>query len=206
MNQNCKRKKLIILGASGHGKVVAEIALLNGYRDIVFLDDDESIEECAGFPVVGTTKEVKNIDGDRFVAIGDSSVRERLQHEIETVTLIHPNSVISRRVSIGKGTVVMPGAVINSDTVIGEGCIVNTLASIDHDCEVADYCHIAVGAHLCGTVKIQKGVWIGAGATVCNNIEICCSSTVGAGAVVVSNIVSAGTYVGVPAKRISERC
>lgn len=195
--------RLIIIGASGHGKVIADIAVKNGYEDIVFLDDDESIKECAGFPVIGKGQDAKALEGDKIVAIGNATIRERIQKEIETVTLIHPDAVIGRRVVLGKGTVVMAGAIINSDTVIGDGCIINTAASVDHDCVVEDYSHVAVGAHLCGTVHIGKRTWIGAGATVSNNIIICDNCMVGTGTVVISNIDAPGTYVGVPARRMN---
>lgn len=193
--------RLIIIGASGHGKVIADIAVKNGYEDIVFLDDDESINECAGFPVIGKTQDVKALEGDKIVAIGNAAIRERIQKDIETVTLIHPDAVIGRRVSLGKGIVVMAGAIINSDTVIGDGCIINTAASVDHDCIVEDYSHISVGAHLCGTVHIGKSTWIGAGSTVSNNVNICMNCMVGAGAVVVKDLIESGTYVGSPAKK-----
>lgn len=191
--------RLIIIGASGHGKVIADIAVKNGYEDIVFLDDDESVKECAGFPVIGKSKDAKDLDGDKIVAIGNATIRERIQQEIETVTLIHPSAVIGRRVKIGKGTVVMAGAIINSDTVIGDGCIINTAASVDHDCIVENYSHIAVGAHLCGTVHIGKRTWIGAGVTVSNNINVCNDCMIGAGAVVIRDLMEKGTYVGIPA-------
>lgn len=191
--------RLIIIGASGHGKVIADIAVKNGYEDIVFLDDDESIKECAGFPVVGRTQDAKALEGDKIVAIGNAEIREKIQKEIETITLIHPDAVIGRRVSLGKGTVVMAGAIINSDTVIGDGCIINTAASVDHDCIVEDFSHVAVGAHLCGTVHIGKRTWIGAGATVSNNINVCNDCMIGAGAVVIRDLIEKGTYYGIPA-------
>ena len=196
--------RLIIIGASGHGKVIADIAAKNGYEDIVFLDDDKSIKECAGFPVIGKTQDVKALEGDKIVAIGNAAIRKRIQKDIETVTLIHPDAVIGRRVRLGKGTVVMAGAIINSDTVIGDGCIINTAASVDHDCIVEDYSHISVGAHLCGTVHIGRGTWIGAGATIINNIDICKESIIGAGTVVVKDLNESGTYVGSPAKKINK--
>lgn len=191
--------RLIIIGASGHGKVIADIAVKNGYEDIVFLDDDESIKECAGFPVVGRTQDAKALEGDKIVAIGNAEIREKIQKEIETITLIHPDAVIGRRVSLGKGTVVMAGSIINSDTVIGDGCIINTAASVDHDCIVEDFSHVAVGAHLCGTVHIGKRTWIGAGATVSNNINVCNDCMIGAGAVVIRDLIEKGTYYGIPA-------
>ena len=194
-------KKIIIIGASGHGKVIADIAVKNGYEDIVFLDDNEKINECAGFPVVGKTSDAIQMDGDKIVAIGNADIREKIQKDIKAVTLTHPSAVISRRVEIGEGTVIMAGAVINSDTVIGKGCIINTGASVDHDCRLGDYVHVSVGAHVAGTVNIGDRTWIGAGATVKNNIDICDGCMIGAGAVVVSDIIEKGVYMGVPAKR-----
>lgn len=192
--------KLTIIGASGHGKVVADIARLNGYDVIEFLDDDLTIKECGGYPVVGKTD--KPAEGDVFVAIGNAQIRERLSAGRKLVTLIHPNAVIAEDVDINIGTVVMAGTIINSGTRIGRGCIINTASSVDHDCIVHDYVHVAVGSHLCGTVVIGKGTWIGAGATVSNNISICDNCTVGAGTVVIKNIDESGTYVGVPARKI----
>lgn len=199
-------KKLIIVGASGHGKVIADIALKNGYEEIVFLDDDESLNECAGFPVVGRTSEAERMDGDKIVAIGNAKIRARIQGKIDNVvSLIHPEAVISRRVEIGEGTVIMAGAIINSDTVIAEGCIINTGSSVDHDCRIGSFSHIAVGAHVAGNVKIGEFTWIGAGATVSNNICVCGECIIGAGSVVIKNIENAGTYVGVPAKKIKKQ-
>lgn len=201
-------KNLIIIGASGHGKVIADIALRNGYEDIVFLDDADHIQQCAGFPVVGKTGMISNMDGDAIVAIGNANIRERIQESIQKLervklaTLIHPNAVISRRVEIGAGSVVMAGAVINSDVVIGTGCIINTGASVDHDCKVGDFAHISVGAHVAGTCCIGQRTWIGAGATVSNNLNICGDCMVGAGAVVIRNIEESGTYVGCPVRKI----
>ena len=194
-------KRLVIIGASGHGKVIADIAIRNGYEDIVFLDDDENVKECAGFPVIGKTVEAKKMDGDKIVAIGNAKVRERIQEDISgVITLIHPDAVISRRVEIGEGSIVMAGAVINSDVVIGNGCIINTGSSVDHDCKIADYVHVSVGSHLSGTVDVGKSTWIGAGATVSNNVNICGDCMIGAGAVVIKDIDKSGTYVGVPAR------
>ena len=166
----------------------------------MFLDDNETLTECAGFPVVGKSSQAVEIDGDKIIAIGNAKIRERIQSTIETVILIHPNAVISRRVEIGEGSVVMAGAVINSDVVIGKGCIINTGASVDHDCMIGDFAHVSVGAHMAGTCQIGERTWIGAGATVSNNVNICSDCMIGAGAVVIKDIDKAGTYIGVPAK------
>lgn len=200
-------RKLNIIGASGHGKVIADIALNRGYEDIAFLDADESITDCLGFLVYGPSlEEAAYRDEDFFVAVGNGKARERLFGELDgkglsIVSLIHPAAVLGQRVQIGRGTAVMAGAVINPDTVIGQGCIINTGATVDHDNQIGDFVHVSVGAHLAGTVFVGKGTWIGAGATVSNNISLCGGCMIGAGAVVVKDIDEAGTYIGVPARR-----
>ena len=200
-------KRLLIIGASGHGKVIADIAVNYGYRDIAFLDDADGVTECAGFPVVGKISDAASSSSGAvfIVAIGNAGVRKKIQNEIDgpIATLIHPAAVIGKGVEIGEGSVVMAGAVINPYARFGEGCIVNTCASVDHDCVVGDYAHISVGAHLAGNVHVGNGTWVGIGATVSNNVAICPDCTIGAGAVVVRDITEPGTYVGVPARRIS---
>lgn len=198
-------RRLAIIGASGHGKVVADIARRNGYKEIVFLDDDDNIHECGGYPVIGKSFEAGTIDADVIIGIGNAGVRNQMQESItdeKLVTLIHPDAVIAEDVVMGAGTVVMAGAVINPGTHIGKGCIINTCSSVDHDCTVGDFVHVAVGSHLCGTVNVGDGTWIGAGATVSNNVFICPDCMIGAGAVVIKEIKESGTYVGVPAKRV----
>ncbi len=194
--------RLTIIGASGHGKVAADIARLMGYEEIVFLDDDSSLIKCGRYPVVGKASDAASLEADVFVAIGSAETRRKIMNEVgHCVTLIHPSAVIAEDVKIGEGTVIMAGAVINPGSVIGRGCIVNTCSSVDHDCSVSNYVHVSVGAHLCGTVSIGEGTWIGAGATVRNNTCICAQCMIGAGAVVVHDIEQAGTYVGVPARK-----
>ena len=198
-------RKLAIIGASGHGKVVADIARRHGYKEIVFLDDNDSIHECGGYPVIGKSTEAGTIDADVIIGIGNAGVRKQIQKSIpeeKLVTLIHPDAVIAEDVEIGVGTVVMAGAVINPGTHIGKGCIINTCSSVDHDCIVDDFVHVAVGSHLCGTVNVGTGTWIGAGAIVSNNVSICPNCMIGAGAVVIKKIKESGTYVGVPARRM----
>ncbi len=195
-------KKITIIGASGHGKVAADIAKLNGYDHIDFLDDNPLCKECGGYPVIGATN--MRVDGDVFVAIGSADIRRNFSNNRKVVSLIHPSAVVAEGVEIGEGTVVMAGVVINPGARIGKGCIVNTSSSIDHDCVVGDFSHISVGAHLSGTVVVGDSVWIGAGATVSNNVNICSNIVIGAGAVVIHDIEEEGTYIGVPAKRMSK--
>lgn len=198
-------KELIIIGASGHGKVIADIASKCGYTEIAFLDDNEDVKTCMGYPVKGASSRASNYaTADFIVAIGNPVTREKIQKNLTSAglhlaTLVHPKAVVASNVVIGDGTVVMAGAVINPDSKIGNGCIINTGASVDHDNIIEDYVHISVGSHLAGTVTIGKGTWIGAGAVVSNNISICEGCMIGVGAVVVKDIISQGTYIGIPA-------
>jgi sugar O-acyltransferase (sialic acid O-acetyltransferase NeuD family) len=197
--------KLIIIGAGGHGKVVADIARLNGYEDIFFLDNNPDMKECAGYPVVGPDTMISELSGDVFIAVGDARIRRRLMNQYEErefPVLIHPHAVIANSVLFGAGSVIMAGVVINPGVRVGKGCIVNTSSSIDHDCIVGDFVHISVGAHLCGTVTVGEITWIGTGVTVSNNVNICSSVCIGAGAVVINDIEENGTYVGIPAKKV----
>lgn len=201
---------LLIIGASGHGKVVADIALkMNKWSYIAFLDNDESIISPMGIEVIGRATDVSKYinDYEIFVGIGNNVTRKNIQDSLEAngariPVLIHPTAVIGERVEIGKGTVVMAGAVINCCTRIGKGCIINTGVTIDHDNEIEDYVHISPGANTAGTVKVGKGSWLGIGSKVSNNVNITSGCVIGAGTVVIKDIAEAGTYVGVPARRL----
>ncbi len=204
------KDRLLIIGASGYGKVVADIAIkMNKWQRIAFLDDNESIKLCMGLDVIGKSTDAFTYieDSDFFVAIGNNATREKIQDKLITedasiVSLIHPNAVIGTAVEIGIGTAVMAGVAINSPSRIGKGCIINTSCSLDHDNVIEDYVHISPGANLAGTVKVGKGSWIGIGSTISNNVNICSSCILGAGAVVVKDIIEPGTYVGVPVRRV----
>lgn len=204
------KDKLIIIGASGHGKVVADIAIkMNKWQSIAFLDDDESIKTSMGLEVIGKTADAFTYrdEADFFVAIGSNVTREKIQEKLieqglNVVSLIHPSVVIGTGVEIGIGTAVMAGVVINSSSRIGKGCIINTSSSLDHDNIIEDYVHISPGVRTAGSVTIGKGTWLGIGSVVSNNINICSGCKVGAGAVVVKDITEPGTYVGVPVRKI----
>ena len=200
-------KKLLILGAGGHGKVVADIAKNCGYEDIAFLDDHKMVKTWAGYPVVGTAADMQRYpDHELIVAVGDASIRQRLTEQAEKMgmkipVLVHPKAAVAEETTLGAGTVVMAGAVINPGATLGKGCIVNTCASVDHDCVLGDFVHVSVGAHVAGTVTVGSRTWIAVGAGVINNLDICGDCMIGAGAVVVKPITESGVYIGVPAKR-----
>lgn len=202
-------KKLVIIGASGHGKVIADIALKLGYEIVGFLDDNDSVKEICGFPVLGVIE--KNYDYkdacEFIIAIGNNSIREKIaeQYDVKWATLIHPTAVIGMHAQVGQGTVVMANAVINSCANIGKHCIINTGSIVEHDNVLEDYVHISPNVALAGTVHIGKRTHIGVNACVKNNINITNDVIVGAGAVVAKDIKEEGVYVGVPAKRIKSK-
>ena len=198
--------RLIIIGAGGHGKVIADNALKNGYTDIGFVDDN-AIGECLGIPIIGKSGDIERLnDGktDFVIGIGNNATRKKIaeKYGVNWVTLIHPSAIIATHVSIGAGTVVMAGAIVNPATSIGGHCIINTGAIIEHDNVLGDYVHVSPGAKLSGTVTVGDGTWIGTGASVVNNIKICPSVIIGAGATVTKTIDNEGTYVGVPVRKI----
>lgn len=198
-------KQLIIIGAGGHGRVVADIARLRNYESIAFLDDNtvENVNQ------IGRVSDFEKYieTADFFVAIGNNKIRKTIFENLnmrgcKIVNLLHPSSIIAADVILGKGIAVMAGAVINTGSQIRDGGIINTCSSIDHDCLVGAFSHISVGSHLAGAVTIGEESFIGAGATVINNISICKDCTIGAGAVVIKNIPEPGVYTGVPARKM----
>ena len=204
------KEKLLIIGASGHGKVIADIAMkMEKWKEIAFLDDDETIKTSMGLEVIGKTADAFTYkdEADFFVAIGSNATREKIQEKLidegmSVVSLIHPAAVIGTDVEVGFGTAVMAGVVINSSTRIGRGCIINTSCSLDHDNVIEDYVHISPSVSLAGTVRVGKGSWLGIGSVVSNNVKICSGCKIGAGAVVVKDITEPGKYIGVPARRL----
>ncbi len=190
--------RLIIIGAGGHGRVVADASSVPA----VFLDEDTSLEG-----VVGTPSELSNVSTKEdgiVVAIGDNSTRLQMLGGIkQATTIVHESSVVGNAVTLGVGTVVFAGAVINAYATLGKGCIVNTGATVDHDCQLADGVHISPGANLGGNVTVGECSWIGIGACVKNGVTIGKNVIVGAGAAVVQDVPDNVTVVGVPAKELT---
>ncbi|SHJ45163.1 acetyltransferase [Pseudobutyrivibrio xylanivorans] len=203
-------KKIVIIGASGHGKVIADIALRCGYDEVAFLDDNPTIKTVGEYEVLGASdlaRELASEGYDFVVGIGNAGIRERIQNRLldvgcNVVTLVHPSATVAYDVTVGRGTVVMAGAVIESGTVIGHGCIINTSASVGSDNEIDDYTHISVGSTLGNKVCVESKSWVGIGAKVSDEVKICSGAVIGAGTNVTEDIIEDGIYVGAPAKRI----
>lgn len=202
-------RRLAIIGASGHGKVVAEIAESCGWDEIIFFDDAwPSIAANGAWVVAGNSSAlVESLD--RFagvvVAIGNNAIRAKKLLWLSgmtapVVSLVHPSAVVSDYAEIGAGTVVMPGVVVAVSAHIGKGVILNSACSIDHDCVIGDYAHISPGARLAGEVEVGVQSWIGIGSCVSQLLNIGVGVTVGAGAAVVNDLPDGITVVGIPAK------
>ena len=173
-------KKIAIIGAGGHGKVVGEIALLNHYKFIDFFDDQEKKIKEFPFNIIDTldylNEHLEDYDAF-FVAIGDNKIRSKKiewlkKNKVNIVSLLHPKSTISKFSSIGIGTCVMANAVVNAGSLIEEGVIINTSASIDHDCLIKDFAHISPNCSISGGVKIGKFTHLGTGTSVHPGINI----------------------------------
>ena len=207
-------KCLALLGASGHGKVVADAALAAGWQDVVFFDDAwPGVSLNGHWPVVGNTAalldRLQEFNGV-LVSIGNCAVRWQKQQTLRAVdahivTVVHPHACVSSFARLGAGTVVMAGAVVNVDAVVGESSIINTGATVDHDAILANAVHISPGAHLSGNVVVGACSWIGVGAVVRQGSRIGAGVIVGAGAVVVTAVADGLTVVGNPARALKPR-
>lgn len=205
-------KRLAVLGASGHGKVVADTAQCCGWDEVDFFDDAWPGRTSNGnWLVVGDSAtmyaRLQNYQGV-IVAIGNNVVRQAklaalIDAAAPVVSLIHPAAVISRYASLGPGSVAFAGAVVNADAKIGFGAILNTGSSVDHDCVLGDTVHVSPGARLAGAVSVGERSWIGIGACVRQLIRIGSDVVVGAGAAVVNDVSDGVVVAGVPAKVIS---
>ena len=201
--ENQSPKKVVIIGAGGHGRVIADIVSLSGDVVLGFLDDNDP-SEFPNITILGKLTDIERFkqEASFIVGIGNNQLRKQIMEtfDVDWYTAIHPTAVITSDVVIGEGTAIMANAVINTGSKLGRGVIVNTAATVDHDNVLEDYVHISPGVHLGGTVHIGSETWIGIGAVVINNVDICGECIVGAGALVILPIMLKGVYIGVPAK------
>lgn len=205
---------LLIIGAGGHGKVVADAALESGLWDgIVFLDDAWPEKQHNGhWTIYGKVEQLEIWQAQyrhAVVAIGHNQLRLELQSKLiaagfEMATIIHPSAQVSRFAKIGAGSVVCANAVISVDAEVGVAAIINTAATVDHDCRLGGGVHLAPGVHLGGGVVVGDSSLIAIGAAVRNYLVIGSDVTIGAGAVVVRDIKDGVTAVGVPARPINK--
>ena len=202
-------KKIAIYGASGHGKVVAEIAKSNNYEVVAFIDDGKSKKIFNQYSI---TFEIflQKYDKDIPIAlgIGDNYIRKKIFKKIKNlnyniITLIDKKAIISKSAIIGNGTVIMANTVVNVESKIGKCSILNTSSVIEHENIIGNFVHISPNSSLAGNVKIGNFTHIGIGSSIIQNIKIGKNNVIGAGAVVINNIKNNKIVVGIPAKIIN---
>lgn len=208
-------KDVVIIGAGGHAKVIANV--INKSGDIVrgFLDDNIEIGTVIikekNYKVIGTFEDIVHLqlkypNAEFIIGIGNNELRKKIAEKYEEIlnfyTAIDQNSQIALDVEIGKGSVILANACINTSAKIGKHCIINTAAIIEHDNIIEDYVHVSPNATLSGTVKVGELTHIGSGAVVKNNVDICDNCVIGAGATVVKDIEKSGVYIGTPSRKL----
>lgn len=204
-------KRLAILGASGHGKVVADLAELLGFEVFFFDTEWPDLARNGCWSIEGNEEHFisrRSQFTGMVIAIGNNRVRAERQQYLESeglvfATLVHPSAIVSYYAKVSPGSVVFANAVINADVQVGKGSIINTGATVDHDCQLGDFVHISPGAHLAGNVSIGAGSWVGIGAAVRQGITIGRDVMIGAGAAVVSDIPDGLSVAGVPARPLA---
>lgn len=207
----------MIVGAGGHGRVVAEAVELGGAHLVVgFVDRDPGLHGRAvgGLRVLGGDELLGELVADGvtgFVigvgSVGDASVRAHLYEHgltvgLTPVTVVHPTAAVSPSARLGSGTVVLAGAIVNAGAAVGDNVIINSQVVVEHDCVIGDHVHVATGAQLASGVRVGAGAHIGAGATVIQGCCVGAAGVVGAGAVVIRDVADATTVVGCPARPI----
>ena len=193
-----------IYGASGHGKVIIDIAeSINITIDQIF-DDNNKVESLNERAVTHELNEIL-LNSDTIIAIGDNKIRKRVVNNFKgTISdaTIHKSAIISPTAVVNRGTVIMSNSCVNASTFIGEHCIINTASTIDHDCVLGDYVHISPNAAIAGNVIIKEGTHVGIGAVVIPGIKIGKWVTIGAGAVIIRDVPDYAVVVGNPGKII----
>ncbi|MES2943188.1 MAG: NeuD/PglB/VioB family sugar acetyltransferase [Pseudomonadota bacterium] len=202
------RPQLLIFGAGGHGRVVADAALLAPNPPTV-VASDRNADICHGelLPSVclKDAKTAQLLNASVHIAIGSNQAREKeagFWGHYRLLSVFHPAACVSPFCRVAAGSFVAAGAVIAPGAVLGVGVIVNHGAVVDHDVQVGDFSHIAPNASLGGHVSVGRRVLIGAGAVILPSVSIADDVTVGAGAVVTTNLTAPGIYAGIPARKI----
>ena len=202
--------RLLIIGAGGHGRVVADCAEKQGYKDIAFIDDCYPERTSSGkWQVIGKVNDWQKLiaQSDLIVAFGNNELRQKTiqylqENQVVIKSIVHPTAVIGSDIELGESCVIFANAVVNIGSKIADGCIINTGATIDHDCQLEQLVHISPGAHIAGGVKIGAYSWIGIGSAVVEYIELAQNTKTGAGAAIIAPTEENSLYVGVPAKKI----
>jgi sugar O-acyltransferase (sialic acid O-acetyltransferase NeuD family) len=205
-------RRLVLLGAGGHARVVAALAGALGVEVVAVFDDDPARRGATfgGITIEGPLPVALDAgllaSCQAIIAVGANAARAAIVRRaaLPWSTLVHPFAWVDPAASLGAGTVVFAGAVVQPGASLGAHVILNTAATVDHDCVLGDFVHLAPGVHLAGEVRVGEGALVGIGASVLPGRVIGAWARVGAGAVVVEDVPAGATVVGVPA-RVLER-
>ena len=198
---------LLILGAGGHGRVVADAALAQGRWAQVRVSDRDAAragEDLLPGLRVQPLAEALAQAAQVHVAIGSAAGRERecAALGLPLASVVHPHATVSPHAALGDGCFVAARSVVAPGARLGLAVIVNHGAVVDHDAEVGDFTHVAPGVTLGGRVRVGARVLVGAGANILPGVRIADDIVVGAGAVVREDLEAPGVYAGVPARRV----
>ena len=196
--------KVILYGASGHGKVIADLLLAAHCEVVAFFDDNPKEEKLLSVPVYHSSKMEEFTATGMILSIGNNKIRKKLA-AISTkpfIKAIHPTAILSSYHQISEGSVIMAGVIVNPQVSIGKHCIINTGSIVEHDCFIDDFVHLSPGVSLAGSVSVGEGTHVGIGATVIQGVTIGKWATIGAGTVVINDVPDYAVVVGVPGKII----
>ena len=201
--------KLVIIGAGGHGQVVADAAIGAGFEVLGFLDDDHSLfgRQFLGVRVLGPIEAVHDMDANCVVAIGDNRHRKHVVDVLQLpvaryAAVIHPRATVSPYAEVLPGAMILAGAIVGPQAVVGSHSIINHASSIDHHDIVGAFVHVAPGCHAGGNVHIGDGAFLGVGVSVVPGITVGKWATVGAGSAVLRDVSEGMVVVGVPAREL----
>lgn len=209
------KRTIVVVGAGGHGRVVADVCRSAGLSVAGFLDPGrERDTQIDGIPVLGGDERLEDstfVASHEFcIGIGDSTLRCTLARSVldagGTLPVVaHKSAIVAPDVVIGQGTVLMAGAIVNPGTTIDDFVVVNTAATVDHDGHIAEGTHLCPGSHLGGNVHCGRCVYLGIGASVIQGIHIGDYAVVGAGATVIRDVGAGETVVGSPATPVESK-
>lgn len=214
-----EKKKLLIIGAGGHSKVVSDSVNRDEYQIVGILDKDDSLvgKFINDIPIIGTDKMAEKffIDGICHAVIGighlgNYHLRNNIFNRLKDigyymVNIIHPSAIVSETAVLGEGNVILPNATINSDAMLLNNNIINTGAIVEHDVKIGNNVHMGPGTIICGMSQIADNTFVGAGSTIIQGIKIGRNVIVGAGSTVLSSIEDNSQVCGTPAKIVKRR-